>query len=226
VKPEEATDSDEEDCEGTAIDFSEFAQTTPLRLTSDERAKLFLTKGALIVSDYTDKVDIMPGRYGGTSRSKMTRILSQLEDVLSTLLGLLVTSNFREGNKLVAERRLCDNSQFFQQVFEVARRKTHVCCRQIGFDTLRRRLFSQRCVYKFLRKAHTAYPTQLPSLSSGFSKSAHTAYPTQPPPSHTPHLHVGPGRAPGANPAPSRVSLRVTKLVGVMRKVIGAFVRL
>jgi hypothetical protein len=113
---------EEDGFEDPEVDYSVFAESTPLRLTADERAKLFLTKGALVVSDYTDKVDIMPGRYGGASRGKMTRILSQLEDVLSTLLGLLVASNFREGNKLVDGRKLCDNADFFQQVFEIARR--------------------------------------------------------------------------------------------------------
>ena len=40
--------------------FTSQAHHVPLRLTSDERLKLHLLEGALTVSDYTNKVDIVP----------------------------------------------------------------------------------------------------------------------------------------------------------------------
>ena len=66
-----------------------------LRLDDTERDLLHLLEGALNVSDYTDKVDVI-------SRSgKNQRVANQLIDMLSILSGLLVSSNFKY-------RRACD----------------------------------------------------------------------------------------------------------------------
>jgi tetratricopeptide (TPR) repeat protein len=100
--------------------FLSHAAHMPLRLTDDERAILRLLEGAMTVSDYTNKVDIVPsggsyhygfgnqkygyshgGGYGGVSGKKLQRVVAQAEDVLSMLSGLLITHDMRRGAKLV-----------------------------------------------------------------------------------------------------------------------------
>jgi hypothetical protein len=90
----------------TAQYFTSQAHHVPLRLTEDERLKLHLLEGALTVSDYTNKVDIVPsggsyhygfsnqkyghtygGGYGNNSNKKIRRICAQVKDVLSTIAG-------------------------------------------------------------------------------------------------------------------------------------------
>jgi len=61
----------------------------PIRLEHDERRLLRLLEGALNVSEYTDKVDIL------SYRSKNGRVTAQVKDLCAILCGLVVAQNFK-----------------------------------------------------------------------------------------------------------------------------------
>mmetsp|Transcript_1623 Transcript_1623/g.5669 ORF Transcript_1623/g.5669 Transcript_1623/m.5669 type:complete len:552 (-) Transcript_1623:131-1786(-) len=99
-----------------AQDFSERAKHIPLRLTLAERKQLRLLESALFVSEYTDKVDVI------SYRNKAQRVHAQLKDVCAILSGLLVASDYKQGQRLIRDRSFAENAEFFQGVFEVGRR--------------------------------------------------------------------------------------------------------
>ena len=75
---------------------------------------LRLVEGTLSVSEYTDNVDVLS--YSG----KATRIREELNEVCALLSGLQLSSNWKKGQHMAAERE--GNEAFFQHVLEVARR--------------------------------------------------------------------------------------------------------
>ena len=75
-----------------------------------------LVEATMNVSEYTDKIDILT--YG----SKAQRIHKQLKDVCAILSGLLVASNYKAGQRLIAQKEFDENKDWFQKVFEIARR--------------------------------------------------------------------------------------------------------
>mmetsp|Transcript_24156 Transcript_24156/g.26823 ORF Transcript_24156/g.26823 Transcript_24156/m.26823 type:complete len:506 (+) Transcript_24156:94-1611(+) len=87
----------------------------PLRLRYKERKVLRLVEASLMVSEYTDKVDVL--KY-----SKMKIIHHQIKDICAILSGLLVASDYREGQKLIKDKDFKENEDFFRAVFEIARR--------------------------------------------------------------------------------------------------------
>jgi Protein of unknown function (DUF2009) len=114
-------DYDERQAEAPEIgpeSFRERAKYIPLRLSLDERKMLRLLEGSLVVSQYTDIVDVI-----SYSRLKTKqRIHSQIVDICSILSGLFVASDYQAGQKLLADRDFADNEAFFQEAFEVGRR--------------------------------------------------------------------------------------------------------
>ena len=68
-------------------DFAERCKHIPMRLTEDERRLLSVLENALEVCEYTDTVDVT---YSHTGKSKQSRIIASLIDVLSISCGLLV----------------------------------------------------------------------------------------------------------------------------------------
>ena len=78
--------------------FLERAKYIPLRLRLDERKNLRLLEAALGVSEYTDKVDVL------SWKSKTSRIHAQIKDICAILSGLMVATNYKEGQKLI---RVC-----------------------------------------------------------------------------------------------------------------------
>ena len=68
-------------------DFEELCKHIPMRLTEDERRLLSVLENALEVCEYTDTVDVT---YSHTGKSKQSRIIASLIDVLSISCGLLV----------------------------------------------------------------------------------------------------------------------------------------
>ena len=97
--------------------FAQRTAYTPLRLTPDERAELRVLEGALSVSEYTDKVDVL----SSFRSNRAQRIQQQLADVFAVLLGLTVSATPKAA-QLVQERDFEDNADFFASVFEVGRR--------------------------------------------------------------------------------------------------------
>jgi hypothetical protein len=96
--------------------IAERAKYIPLRLSHDERRLLRLLEGALNVSEYTDKVDIL------SYRSKNARVHAQIKDLCAILCGLTVAQNFRKGSELIADREFHELQEFFQTCFEIGRR--------------------------------------------------------------------------------------------------------
>ncbi|KAJ0401075.1 hypothetical protein ATCC90586_000759 [Pythium insidiosum] len=92
------------------------ASYIPLRLTDEERALFTLLDASLNVSEYTDKVDVL------SYRSPVKRIVQELQEVFSTLSGMMVATDFRKGKKLVLHTKFEENEGFFRQVFEIGRR--------------------------------------------------------------------------------------------------------
>ena len=83
--------------------FAARAQTIPLRLTEEERSMLRVLEGALSVSEYTDKVDVLRG-FGNRS----SRIEAQLVDTFAVLSGLMLAVR-PQSRKLIQGRELSDN---------------------------------------------------------------------------------------------------------------------
>eukprot|EP00878_Enallax_costatus_P015187 GHUV01015899.1.p1 GENE.GHUV01015899.1~~GHUV01015899.1.p1 ORF type:complete len:497 (+),score=185.62 GHUV01015899.1:58-1548(+) len=96
--------------------FRERCKYIPLRLELKERRLLRLLEAALNVSEYTDKVDILAWR------SKTSRVHAQIKDFCAILSGLVVAQDYKRGQQLVADRDFDQNSDFFQDVFEIGRR--------------------------------------------------------------------------------------------------------
>ena len=94
------------------------ASVIPMRLTDEERSLLHVLEGALQISEYTDKVDVINWRL-----NKSDMIRRQLEDLFAVLSGLMVAANSgRAGRELVHDREFRDNAAFFQRIFEIGRR--------------------------------------------------------------------------------------------------------
>lgn len=91
----------------------------PLRLSEHERKLLSVLENALEVCEYTDVVDVT---FSYTKKSKMSRILDSLVDLLSISCGLLLSNNLSYGETLLANKTLTDNIPLFRDMFEIARR--------------------------------------------------------------------------------------------------------
>ena len=107
-----------EDAKNTARgeSFLERAKYIPLRLEHDERKLLRLLEAALHVSEYTDVVDVL------TYKSKTQRIARMIKEICAIMSGLVVASDYRQGQKLILDREFKDNAKFFAQIFEIGRR--------------------------------------------------------------------------------------------------------
>eukprot|EP00698_Gefionella_okellyi_P020002 TRINITY_DN6221_c0_g1_i1.p1 TRINITY_DN6221_c0_g1~~TRINITY_DN6221_c0_g1_i1.p1 ORF type:complete len:623 (+),score=139.53 TRINITY_DN6221_c0_g1_i1:75-1871(+) len=104
------------DSEHTPAWFAERTKCIPLRLSFEERKKLRLVEGALNVSEYTDKVDIV------SYKSKAGRMHAQILEMCAILSGLMVASDYKRGQQLLQDREFSQNAEFFRDLFEVARR--------------------------------------------------------------------------------------------------------
>lgn len=78
-------------------------------------------QGALAVSEYTDKIDIL------TWRSKTGRMNAEIKSICALLCGLVVAEDFTEGQKLIRDRDFVANASFFRSCFEVGRRYKASC---------------------------------------------------------------------------------------------------
>ncbi|KIJ37434.1 hypothetical protein M422DRAFT_50502 [Sphaerobolus stellatus SS14] len=97
--------------------FVERSRWIPLRLTYEERKYLRLIEAALNVSEYTDKVDTL-----GFGLSKAKRIVQQIRELCAILSGLVLAADYKLGQELFQDRNFEANADFYQHVFELARR--------------------------------------------------------------------------------------------------------
>eukprot|EP00915_Cephaloidophora_sp_WS-2016_P011397 GHVH01016751.1.p1 GENE.GHVH01016751.1~~GHVH01016751.1.p1 ORF type:complete len:622 (-),score=77.50 GHVH01016751.1:238-2103(-) len=95
--------------------FRSIAEHTPLRLTHTEREYLRLVEGALKVSEYTDKVDILAG-------SRTQRIAREVKQTCKVLSGLIVAHDYAEGKRLMTDNDYGLHTDVFQTMFEIMRR--------------------------------------------------------------------------------------------------------
>lgn len=103
---------------GKGGEFVERAKYIPMRLTREERMVLRLVEAALVVSEYTDQVDVLT-----YSRAKTKhRIHAQIKNICSILTGLMVASDYAGGQKLIRDRDFAENEVFFKTAFEIGRR--------------------------------------------------------------------------------------------------------
>jgi hypothetical protein len=100
-------------------EFADRCKFIPMRLTEDERRLLNVLENALEVCEYTDTVDVT---YSHTGKSKQSRIIASLIDVLSIACGLLMANNLTKGETLLSEKSLNDNVPLFAEIFEIGRR--------------------------------------------------------------------------------------------------------
>lgn len=85
-----------------------------MRLDAEERQLLGLLEDTLNVSEYTDHVDIYH-----RSGDKNEVILREIVSILTTLSGLVVAQNYKQGKILFKGKSIKDNAEFFRRVFEV-----------------------------------------------------------------------------------------------------------
>lgn len=91
----------------------------PLRLSESERVLLNVLENALEVCEYTDTVDVT---FSHTRKTKFSRILESLIDVLSISCGLIMANSLTKGENLLMNKSLNDNVPLFTDLFEIGRR--------------------------------------------------------------------------------------------------------
>ncbi|CAM9195762.1 unnamed protein product [Scytosiphon promiscuus] len=91
----------------------------PLRLDARERGLLAMLKGALNISEYTDRVDVYSGRW----MSKAKKIDAELRFALQALSGMMFAGdrNWGQTNTALLDT-LDENEEAFAEIFEVGRR--------------------------------------------------------------------------------------------------------
>ncbi|ELP86889.1 hypothetical protein EIN_044470 [Entamoeba invadens IP1] len=116
--------------------FVSFSSYQPMRLSPRERILLDVLESALDVSEYVNNVDVSRSEYGmyyfGSSYfyssmdvsinkySKATIIKAQHEELRNTLIGLMMSYNYKECLKIINKEELFED--FLQDTFEVGRR--------------------------------------------------------------------------------------------------------
>ena len=95
--------------------MEERAKYIPLRLTYEERKTLRLVNASVNVSDYTTSVDIL-------FKSKAKRPHMQLQYIVAFLSGLIVATDYRCGQEVIADRNFVPFERRIQAMLEIARR--------------------------------------------------------------------------------------------------------
>jgi len=73
----------------------------------------------IVVSEYTDKVDILSS---GNRSSKNSRKAAQIRDICGILCGLTVATEYKTGQDLIVDKNYSQLEHYFQRVFEIGRR--------------------------------------------------------------------------------------------------------
>jgi len=90
----------------------------PLRLFHKERKILHLLEASLNVSQYTDRVDVVPAQ----NQSNIKALRTKIVDISALLTGLMVAADYKHGQNLLDQKDFNEYSSFFQEVFEIGRR--------------------------------------------------------------------------------------------------------
>eukprot|EP00912_Choanoflagellata_sp_UC4_P002375 UC4_evm1s1496 len=96
--------------------FIDRAKYVPVRLSYEERKMMRLVEAALSVSDYTTRIDNL------THKNDAKRSHAQMQEIFAALTGIAMAVDYEKAQGLLRERNFCDYDQFFQKIFEVARR--------------------------------------------------------------------------------------------------------
>lgn len=103
--------------DNSAAAIKERAKYIPVRLTQTERLLFRLLNSTLLVSEYTDKIDII------SHMQKRPRIVAQIKQICSILCGLAIATDIDKGKELLMEgKEFKDMEEFFLSVFEIGRR--------------------------------------------------------------------------------------------------------
>jgi len=81
---------------------------------------LHILEASLNVSQYTDRVDT--GNRDENDKQNMTLLRTKIKDISAILTGLLIASDYKEGQVLLKEKDFAQYSKFFQNSFEIGRR--------------------------------------------------------------------------------------------------------
>eukprot|EP01080_Neovahlkampfia_damariscottae_P008131 gene8131-12591_t len=108
-------DTEEEKISDEINELFEKSKHIPVRLKYNERKDLRILESALYISEYTSKIDIL-------AYNKKSRIIEQLTEICTYLSGLLLTSNYNLGQKLLSDKKIKENEEFFRHMFEIGRR--------------------------------------------------------------------------------------------------------
>lgn len=121
VDEEEETNGDTEMQRKGKYDDSSYnsvkerAKYIPLRLSMGERKMLRLVEACMACMDYTTEVD-------KPHKSSARRTHSQLKHITAVLRGMVSACDYSAGKQLLEKDNYSDFENFFQQMFEIARR--------------------------------------------------------------------------------------------------------
>ena len=135
------------------------AKFIPLRLDEDERKLLKVLENALEVCEYTDTVDVT---FSHLKKSKASRMMTSLIDILNINSGLLISTNLTQGEAMFAGKSHDKNIPLYANMFEIGRRykmmnpgKMRDTYGKLVYMLMDTKCSSQFAEYNFVKKIRT-----------------------------------------------------------------------
>jgi len=98
-----------------ARNLVQICKTAPLRMRDGERQIWKMLDSALMVSEYTDKIDVL---HRG---NKTSTIVTEIRNLCFIISGLVVSNSYERSQKVLAGN-MEDNERIYQRIFELGRR--------------------------------------------------------------------------------------------------------
>ena len=118
-----------------------------------------MLESALDVSEYTDVVDVT---FSHLKKSKQSRMITSLVDILNIMEGLIISTNLGHGEKMFAGKNHDENVSFYATIFEIGRRykmmnpgKLKDCYGKLVYMLMDTENSSQFAEYKFVKPIST-----------------------------------------------------------------------